>query len=152
MVSEPPGPWSEPTYAPAVSVSDIRRWAIATHWPERPPALYVDLDHAAGTRWRGLVAPRDFNPFTWLVDPVERLPEETAEFHPDRPHVMNGGHADRYGVPIRPGDVICSRRRLRGIEERTTRLGPTRFVTTEHEWTNQSAEFVRLRTNTLVRY
>jgi len=146
------GPWSAPAYAPAVGLNDIRRWAIATYWPEPPPALYVDPDHAATTRWGGIIAPRDFNPFTWLLDPPPRLPEETAEFHHDRPHVMNGGHADRYGEPIRPGDVIGARRRLRGIEERTTRLGRTRFVTTEQEWTNQAGGLVRLRTNTLIRY
>jgi len=152
MPSDDAGPWSAPTYAPPVGVNDIRRWAIATYWPESPPPLFVDADYAAGTRWGGLVAPRDFNPFTWLLEPPARLPAETAEFHQDRPHVMNGGHVDRYGEPIRPGDVICARRRLRGIEERDTRLGQTRFITTEHEWTNQAQQLVRLRTNTLIRY
>jgi acyl dehydratase len=146
------GPWSPPAYAPAVGLNDIRRWVIATYWPEPPPPLYVDPAYAATTRWAGIIAPRDFNPFTWLVDPPARLPEETAEFHHDRPHVMNGGNADRYGEPIRPGDVIRARRRLCGIQERTTRLGRTRFITTEQEWTNQAGALVRLRVNTLIRY
>ncbi len=152
MPDQEAGPWSAPTYAPAVGVNDIRRWAIATYWPEPPPPLFVDPDYAATTRWAGIIAPRDFNPFTWLVHPAPRLPEETTEFHHDRPHVMNGGHADHDGAPIRPGDVIGARRRLRSIEERATRLGRTRFITTEHEWTNQEKERVRLRVNTLIRY
>ena len=31
------GKWSEPRLSPPISLSDIRRWAIATYWPETPP-------------------------------------------------------------------------------------------------------------------
>lgn len=147
-----PGPWSARTSAPPVCTNDIRRWAIATHWPEPPPAIYVDPEFARTTRWGGIVAPRDFNPFTWLGRPSPRLEIETAAFHQDRPHVMNGGHQDHYGVPIRPDDVISTTRRLLRIRNRNTALGKTRFVTTEDRWTNQLGEFVRLRANTLIRY
>ena len=34
--------WSEPTRSYPVSVSDIRKWAIAVYWPESPPQLYWD--------------------------------------------------------------------------------------------------------------
>lgn len=149
---DPPGPWSLSAEAPAVGTNDIRRWALATYWPEPSPLLFVDPEYAATTRWGGIIAPRDFNPFTWLAHPLQRLPAETAEYHADRPQVMNGAQDDQYGTVIRPGDVITATRRLRRIRERSTRLGQTRFVTTENRWTNQHGEFVRLRTNTLIRY
>jgi len=147
-----PGEWTDPWYSPAVAAGDIRRWAIATFWPQRPPALFVDPDYAATTRWRGLIAPRDFNPFAWPVEPPPAVVGADREYFPDHPQVMNGGQADRYGEPIRPGDVIAARMRLRHVVIRPTRLGDTRFVSVDHEWVNQHGDFVRWRTATLIRY
>lgn len=39
-----------------VTDSDIRRWAIAVYWPERPPARFL-------SREGGPTVPEDFNPF-----------------------------------------------------------------------------------------
>ena len=65
---------------------------------------------------------------------------------------MNGGQTDTYGVPMRPGDVITSRSRLRDWEERTTRLGHTLFSFSETEWHNQGGELVKRRVSTSIRY
>jgi hypothetical protein len=65
---------------------------------------------------------------------------------------MNGGQTDTYGVPMRPGDVITSRSRLRDWEERETRLGATLFVFSENEWQNQDGELVKRRVSTAIRY
>ena len=65
---------------------------------------------------------------------------------------MNGGQTDTYGAPIRPGDVISARSRLRDWEERTTRLGETLFVFNETEWTNQAGDLVKRRVSTGIRY
>jgi hypothetical protein len=65
---------------------------------------------------------------------------------------MNGGQTDTYGVPMRPGDVITSRSRLRDWEERTTRLGQTLFSFSETEWHNQEGELVKRRVSTSIRY
>jgi acyl dehydratase len=135
-----------------VAESDIRRWAIAIYWPERPPPLYWDPAYAATTRWGGIIAPRDFNPFAWPIDAPPRPFASCPESFPDHPHVMNGGQHDRYGAPIRPGDVISGRSRMADVRSRTTRLGETHFVSTEHEWINQHGTLVRLRTSTLIRY
>ena len=65
---------------------------------------------------------------------------------------MNGGQVDTYGVPMRPGDVITARNRLRDWDERETRLGLTLFTFTETEWRNQDDELVKLRVATAIRY
>ncbi|HZU76165.1 MAG TPA: MaoC family dehydratase N-terminal domain-containing protein, partial [Dehalococcoidia bacterium] len=54
--------WSEPRYSPPVSLSDIRKWAIAVYWPEVPPRIFWDEEYAKTTRWGGIIAPQDFNP------------------------------------------------------------------------------------------
>jgi hypothetical protein len=138
------GAWTPIIMSPMVGVNDIRRWAIATYWPERPPEIYTDGDE--------LIAPRDFNPFTWLLDPIPGPQGGNPEDFPNHRHVMNGGQTDLYGVYIRPGDVISSRSRIATIESRETRLGDARFITKEHVWLNQRNEFVRTRLSTLIRY
>ena len=60
--------WSEPVVAPPVSISDIRKWAIAIYWPETPAKLFWDEDYAKTTRYGGIIAPQDFNPFAWPID------------------------------------------------------------------------------------
>ena len=158
-MEERKGVWSEPRSSYPVCESDVRRWAIATYWPERPPRLYWDSDYASTTRWRGIIAPPDFNPFAW---PVERLARPVPARRNGgrggegeggrRLRTMNGGQTDTYGVPIRPCDVITSRTRLRDWEQRETRLGDTLFVFSENEWHNQDAQLVRRRVSTAIRY
>jgi hypothetical protein len=147
------GVWGEVRTSYPVAASDIRRWAIAVYWPERPPPIFWDADYAAGTRWGGIIAPQDFNPFAW---PVERPSLGAPAPRPGRggvgQRVMNGGQTDTYGVPMRPGDVIAARARLRDWEERTTRLGETLFVFNETEWTNQDGDLVKRRVSTGIRY
>src|SRR3546814_135168 len=56
-----------------ITATDIRRWAIATYWGQMPPRLFWDEEYARTTRWGGIVAPEDFNPFAW------QLPRELTE-------------------------------------------------------------------------
>lgn len=146
------GVWSEQRVSYPIAESDIRKWAIASYWPEKPPPLFWDEQYAQSTRWGGIVAPQDFNPFAW---PVER------EIRPERASPrgggagtrgMNGGQTDTYGVPMRAGDVITARSRLVDWEERQTRLGLTLFSYTENEWRNQNDELVKRRISTGIRY
>ena len=65
---------------------------------------------------------------------------------------MNGGQTDTFGVPMRPGDVITARSRLKDWNERTTRLGLTLFSNTEIEWRNQNDELVKTRISVGIRY
>jgi hypothetical protein len=148
------GVWGGERLSPPIAESDIRKWAIATYWPERPPRIYWDADYAKTTRYEGIIAPSDFNPFAW---PVERpRPPGMAALARRRsgPRIttMNGGQTDTYGAPMRAGDIIRSRTRLRDWEERHGRLGLTLYTYTETEWTNQASELVRRRVSTSIRY
>ena len=67
-MEERKGVWGEERTAPPVSESDIRKWGIASYWPEQPPRIFWDEAYAKGTRWGGIIAPNDFNPFAWPVD------------------------------------------------------------------------------------
>lgn len=55
--------------SPPISEGDIRKWAIAVYWPDTPPRQFWDAGYAESTRWGGIVAPEEFNPFAW---PIER--------------------------------------------------------------------------------
>ena len=53
--------WGSERLSPPISESDIRKWAIATYWPDKPPSIYWDADYAKGTKYEGIIAPPDFN-------------------------------------------------------------------------------------------
>ena len=144
------GVWGEASTSPPIAESDIRKWAIACYWPEKPPRIYWDADYAKSTNQGGIVAPLDFNPFAW---PVER-PQFGGMNIGSTPGTrgMNGGQVDTYGVKMRPGDVITTRTRLKDWDERTTRLGLTVFSRNETEWRNQKGELVKTRIGTGIRY
>jgi acyl dehydratase len=141
-----------PVAAPPVGANDIGRWAIATWWPEPPPAEFLDAAVAEKGPWGGVVAPRDFDPFAWT---------------PDRPwagdwlwgmgtepgtRVLNGGQRSVYGAPIRPGDVISCTQRFVDVAERETRRGPMVFFTSESRWDNQDGEVVKVGEMTTIYY
>lgn len=146
--------WSPPTASPPISLSDIRKWAIAVYWPEQPPRIFWDEEYARTTHWGGIIAPNDFNPFAWPINPIPRM--SIPDIPPMGPgigaRVMNGGQVDVYGVPMRPGDVITTTSALVDWNERVGRLGLTIFSFTETRWTNQRGETVKTRTSTSVRY
>jgi hypothetical protein len=151
------GVWGGERKSYPISESDIRKWVIATYWPETPPKIYWDADHARTTRWGGIVAPMDFNPFAW--PPVRggggggaRVAAAAPAPGARRFTVMNGGQTDTYGARMRPGDVITSRSRLKDWEEREGRLGLTLYTYQETEWRNQNDELVRTRISIGIRY
>jgi hypothetical protein len=150
-----------------VSESDIRRWASAIYYPESPPARYYDAEVAAKSRWGGIIAPRDFNPFAWMVAEEETLSGggvAASENDPNRIELglglaspglkfqLNGGLDVEYGAPMRPGDVITSVSRLYGYQEHTGRLGLMLFTTIEDTWTNDRDEMVKLSRSSGIRY
>lgn len=149
------GVWGPETTSYPVTESDIRKWAIAVFWPERPPRIYWDAEYAASTRWASIIAPRDFNPFAW---PVER-PAGRGSAGPvpgQQPkkgdNILNGGQQDTFFLPIRPGDVVTAHSRLSHWEERQGRNGLTLYQYTESEWRNQEGALVKRRISTGIRY
>ena len=148
-----------------VSSSDIRRWAIAVYYPECPPARFWDAQAAAVSRYGGIVAPEDFNPFAWMVaEPKEPRTMAAAADNPDAiehglhvagpglKHALNGGIHITYGVPMRPGDVITSVTVLAGYRERLGSLGLMLFTSIETVWTNQNGAMVKTGVSTVIRY
>lgn len=147
-----------------VSASDIRRWAVAVYWPEEPPRLFWDEAYAKTTRYGGIVAPEEFNPFAWMVAEKDepRVPFEPNDPNrterllgiqgPDLKFMLNGGLEVEYGVRMRPGDVITATSRLAEYREREGRLGLMLFTVSEDTWTNQRAEVVKTARMTLIRY
>ena len=138
------GTTTKPITAPPVDANDIRRWAIATHWPERAPRFFTHLESAEATPWGGLVAPRDLDPFAWCpVRPWGGPWLRGMGSEPGR-RILNGGQRSRYYAPIRPGDEITAVCRLVDVIEKVMKLGPTSIFTTEQRWTNQRDELVRV--------
>jgi hypothetical protein len=138
--------------SPPVSQSDIRKWAIAVYWPETPPRQFWDADYAKNSRWGGIVAPHEFNPFAWPIERREatRLGGPIGKESGQR--VLNGGSDIRYDNPIRPGDVIRSGTKLVDVYEKTGRLGLMMFLISEITWTNQRGERVKVERKTSIRY
>lgn len=147
------GKFGDEQVSPPISLSDIRKWAIAVYWPETPPRIYWDDRYAKSTRHGGIIAPPDFNPFAW---PVHRPPPAPGRATPQGGGVgtrgMNGGQTEEYFVPMRPGDVITSTTGLVEWQERKTRLGLTLFLIREIRWTNQDGEKVKTKRSTSIRY
>ena len=146
------GVWRPTETSFPVTASDIRKWAIATRWPETPPRLYWDEEYARTTRWGGIIAPRDFNPFAWPVGVVRSAGPQPGQQPKKGENILNGGQHDTFFAPIRPGDVLISRARLSHWEERVGRLGLTIFIYNETEWHNQGGELVKRRIATSIRY
>ena len=69
------------TASPPVAATDVRKWAMAIYWPEKPPRLYWDRGYATKSRWGCMVAPAEFNPFAWPVDGACHLPDWPEIFH-----------------------------------------------------------------------
>lgn len=148
------GVWGEERTSYPVSESDIRKWAIAVYWGETPPRIFWDPEYAKTTRWGGIVAPEDFNPFAWAVPMGEVKPAGAVPGQVTKKgqNVLNGGQVDTFGVRMRPGDVVTSRTRLSHWEEREGRNGLTLYTYTETEWRNQKGELVKTRISTGIRY
>jgi len=132
------GQWGGTRTEPPITETDIRRWAMATFYPQQPPRIYWDADYAATTRWNGIVAPPDFNPFAWPVQRPRGGAPGMAGRRPDGKPLtgMHGGQTDTYGAPMRPGDVLSARSRLVAWWEREGRLGHTLYVRSGIEWRN----------------
>lgn len=151
------GTASEPLVSPPVSLSEIRRFAMAAYWPKVPPRRYWDEEYAKGTRSGGIVAPSEFNPFGWMVgrasigpqpDPIDAeqaRKEATRQIRPPGApeRYLFGGMTAAYHAVMRPGDVITSVVSLADLFERSGRMGLMLFYVTEERWTNQNGDLVK---------
>jgi acyl dehydratase len=134
-----------------VDANDIRRWAQAIWYPEPPPSDQFDLSAAAQGPWRGLVAPRDFNPFAWHPDfHPEAYPWMRGMGTEPGRRGLNGGQRTWYGAPIRPGDIIGSEVTLIDAFEKEGRIGTMLFLVDSARWANQHDDLVRVSERTTI--
>ena len=143
---------TEPITSLPVGANDIRRWAIATHYPEPAPPEFLDEKVAERGPWAGLVAPRDFNPFAWTSVEGGREPWLRGMGTTPGTRVLNGGQRSRYFAPIRPGDTLTSVASLANAYEREGKLGTMLFLVNETRWTNQKNQLVRVGNRTTIYY
>jgi len=153
-MEERKGVWGGETTSYPISQSDIRKWAIAIYWGETPPRLFWDEEYAKTTKWGGIVAPEDFNPFAWTIRTTQMAPAgaQPGQKPEKGGNILNGGMVDTFGVRMRPGDVITARMRLSHWEEREGRHGLMLYSYSHLQWTNQNGEVVKDRMSTLIRY
>lgn len=134
--------------SPPVTLSDIRRHAIAVYWPETPPRRFWDEEFARNTSWGGIVAPEDFNPFAWPITGPGRFPWGHRPAVESQIRGFNAASDARYFNPIRPGDVITAADTALDVYQREGRSGTMLFVPSETRWTNQRGEPVKTQRGT----
>jgi hypothetical protein len=146
-----------------IEKSEIRKWAISVYYPEPPPRLFWDEAYAATTRYGGIVAPEEFNPFGWMVAEERSLmnakptavgPEQDLGLPilGTRANIVAGLEVEYTKVRMRAGDVIRSANLLGGYEEKEGRMGLMLFTKMETRWHNQRDELVRTFRLNLIRY
>ncbi len=128
-----------------VSKEDIRKLAIAIG--DLNP-LYLDEETAKRSRYGGIIA----HPMQYFVPATRLSPEsELADdgMPPGRDPPMKfsnhvfGGAETEFFAPIRPGDIITTRRKIADITERqSSRGGWIAIVTREAICSNQKGELV----------
>jgi hypothetical protein len=152
-----------------ISVSDIRKWAMAIYYPAIPPRLFWDEEYAAATKWGGIIAPEEFNPFAWMTkDPPPREPAPVAtdgyqrfaaleavfglDIPPYRAILQSRVIATYSKVRMRPGDVIRSESRISEYFEREGRMGLQLYTTVSDNLFNQHDEWIKRLDTVFVRY
>ena len=92
----------EPITGWPVGANDIRHWAIATHWPEPPPARFVDTAVAADGPWVAWSRPRDLDPFAWNPRRPWGGPWLRGMGSEPGRRILNGGQRSAYLRPDPP--------------------------------------------------
>ena len=146
-----------------VTVSDIRKWAIAVYYPDNPPRLFWDEAYAGTTSHGGVVAPEEFNPFAWatqepsMTDPkvaqTAFSEDELGVEPPEYTAMLLTEIRESHGpTRIRPGDVVRSTVRISDYFEREGRMGHMLYATLANEWRNQDDAWIRTTESVFVRY
>ncbi len=138
----------EPHVGGAVPLEDIRKFAKAIG--DNNP-LWLDVDYAMGTRWRGIIAPPTFvDRFT----PFYVLGDDNSQGYLGGPlpiakpfkHGFSAGDDYENLRPVRPGDVITVTTTLDDIAERQGKPGIGRMVLIRYikTYRNQRNEVVSI--------
>jgi len=116
--------------------------------------IFYDEEYAKSKGHRSIVAPPGF-----LGTPVfnpggTRAPAEVAGARINIPYkrVLNGGTDYEYLDTVCAGDVLTSRTKISGFEERKASLGPMLITTRETTYTNQDGKVVAKMIGTAIQY
>jgi N-terminal half of MaoC dehydratase len=143
-----------------IAASDIRKWAMAVYYPAVPPRLYWDEEYARASKWGGIVAPQEFNPFAWMAqDPQPRAAETLAAggyrrftdleapfgIKADWAHaILQSRVIGTYSkVRMRPGDVIRSETAITEYFEREGKMGLQLYTTVTDNLYNQNGDWIK---------
>jgi len=135
----------------AVSRGDILRYVRAM---TDPNPLFQDEEFARTTRYGGIIAPPNM-----VCDLTYNIAAQVAEdgfffegiAMPEAFGVpLRGEHEYEFFEPLRPGDVVTSRRRTADIFEKWGSTGRLLFVISEISYTNQRGELLGINRETLI--
>jgi acyl dehydratase len=129
----------------------IKRFADAIG--DRNP-LYWDEEFARNSRNGGITAPPtlifELNHHIGAEIAEDGLPEEQMELHLPLGALFRGGNEYEMFQPVRPDDVITSRRKLVEIREKSGRSGTLIFVVSEIAYSNQRGELLGVNRETVI--
>jgi acyl dehydratase len=140
-----------------ITKRDIRRFAQAVAIGKDPNPLYTDEEYAKKSNWGGIVAP----PFFFFSCYYEEVPEsqlredgwpQGTEIDVPLPvsQAVGGGSVVELGIPMRPGDVIKSKKKIADVYCKQGKSGKLYFTVIESTYTNQMGEFVARERWTLI--
>lgn len=134
----------ETTKTYEVTARDIKRFAQAI---DDPNPLYCDQEYAEKTIYGGIIAPPLFCQSMAYDDvPVEELRQDCSPRELEAPfkteRVLGGGSQFTIGEPVRPGDRITVRKKMKEVYKKQGRSGELIFVVVENIWTNQNGQMV----------
>lgn len=137
-----PGQLKEP-----VTVSDIRRWVQAMHYPN---PLHYDEQWAAESRFGTIIAPQSF---TVATDTSHGCSPAQVGRIADSHLIFGGDEWWFFGARIAPGDhLLCHRMPYDYKVAQTKFAGPTCFQCGDTLHINQHGQHVALQRSTAVRY
>src|SRR5687768_2401321 len=130
-----------------VSVSDIRRWVQAMHYPN---PVHYDDEWAEGSRFGRIVAPQSF---TVATDTSHGCAPAQVGRIPNSHLIFGGDEWWFFGPRIETGDhLVCHRMPYDYRVTDTKFAGPTCFQRGDTLYINQRGERVALQRSTAIRY
>ena len=109
--------------------------------------LFTDPEHAAASRWGGVIAPPGFLEGAGLTPKIPRRPEDKGRGRGalSGVHMFWAGDHVRYFRPVREGDRIWVRRFYVDINEKESRFGGTSAVSVRRRvYWNDAGELIAI--------
>jgi len=114
----------------------------------------LDEEYAEKTKYRGIIAPPTFM-FDVIHNPMIQMGEDGRDLSritlpPPFTRVLRGGNEYEFFQPVRPTDIISSRRKITSIYEKQGKTGKLIFVVYELTYTNHKEEVLGINKETLI--